>query len=899
MDYRPKRYISNSRIKDPFFEKPLPKSFYHPSPVKEADEHEAIRSPERKVDVLGNSNIIFATTLPQVKSQWVENGNIGKSDQFDNFDETWPENEKSSSFSTSKNESNLMTTPEASPVNHNRNLSDIVQSLGTCVNRTNNITQQMKYDTETNETSGNTAESVLQKYIERFRNSAPKPREERVKERETTKQDFWWLNSSPGSVSSSKNVESISKTQKQISDQLMVPKKLTKEALLEMDQETLQLQMKADRLLSQSELSLASSGPIVSTEGLGSSASISDFSASDDQPPYRPSFIRNQESYSRPASNLMNWRQGAKFSENAASPSDDILVRWRLNRKMGELQQSHNLATNPTHGALLPVKTSVDPRLEEFRKKLLSQKAQIISEDIHFERQRMAMMLEEHVMDKKTQEDKKETITAILKPLKDPILERLSQITGSGDNNNFSGAYTDQFTQTSAGSSAIKTATTNANFNNACAEKKAVSSEIKFHEPELNRNNTASSANVHDAPAAHSNMQTVVHIDHFRSQVVCEPMNRDFVLEMGDNSSCGFEVDSGDSSRTGTSDKTKVIEVISSGSMTKQGNRIKQDGLSASGDSQESDKSVEDNTTDTGDNIQLNKHNAELKSKDYEHVNEKHVYHQFLEAEKPNAADQLNNKSRASQVTNAKDFKLRKENLAVSGEDELKAKPRKKGVLQRQMSDDSDKARSDENYVLQKQSEASSNKSNGVLNFNNAEQPAGGAHTLAVENGNRKNKSNSVKLDSKSYASSSQNVEQRSISTPKSVRSTPEPTKHQVQAAIGQTVLDHMFQNSTVISSVDSWASMFPQSPVQSQSLYDNHQHSTPSTVHQEETEIRHLQSTPVNIPSPAPTVDSDVSYHSDGEFPEDSLLTLLRQQRSQYLRKLELIETKLQEMNN
>lgn len=56
-----------------------------------------------------------------------------------------------------------MTTPEASPINQHRNLSDIMKGLGTCVNRINNIAEHTKYEAELNETSGNTAESVLQK----------------------------------------------------------------------------------------------------------------------------------------------------------------------------------------------------------------------------------------------------------------------------------------------------------------------------------------------------------------------------------------------------------------------------------------------------------------------------------------------------------------------------------------------------------------------------------------------------------------------------------------------------------------------------------------------------------------------------------------------------------------
>ncbi|XP_048881096.1 proline and serine-rich protein 3 isoform X2 [Brienomyrus brachyistius] len=173
-------------------------------------------------------------------------------------------------------------------------------------------------------------DSVLAKYIERFRHGRPQSREERKHSLTMDgRQSFWWLTSSPSQATSSQS-QSVQRDEEsalgptepcQLSPPC--PHLLDHEYSIMClsdsncdvgEPEILHLQERTSRLLQRSEQSLSSGSLPISSEGLGSEISSA---VSVDEPVRKPA----------PATTI------------DLTSEDDILFQWRLRRKMEQASQ--------------------------------------------------------------------------------------------------------------------------------------------------------------------------------------------------------------------------------------------------------------------------------------------------------------------------------------------------------------------------------------------------------------------------------------------------------------------------------------------------------------------------------------------------------------------------------
>ncbi|XP_064599098.1 uncharacterized protein LOC135465710 [Liolophura sinensis] len=222
-----------------------------------------------------------------------------------------------------------------------------------------------------------TGESVLARYVERFRTGAPMSRQERLKQAGSRGRDFWWLSGrhsvGPYKISSkTRTTDSIFKVRNIIEKILLMSPHIRGRKLathlssrLPGDEETRRLQERADRLLEQSyESSEVSTDPVVSTEGLGSSPSAmsvaTDRSQGSEERVYRPSFTRMARESTRAT-------LPPALLGNPQRPEDDILYQWRLKRKMELAKVSAYMAPSPKPASKL---LDIDSKLSEFRQML-------------------------------------------------------------------------------------------------------------------------------------------------------------------------------------------------------------------------------------------------------------------------------------------------------------------------------------------------------------------------------------------------------------------------------------------------------------------------------------------------------------------------------------------------
>ncbi|XP_035825402.1 uncharacterized protein LOC101856510 [Aplysia californica] len=928
----------NQRNADPFAVRPLPKSFYFPSPSKDVDKRQAIHSPERKQmdkksameeQFLFGTNTFRTSAMPNVKS-------LGISDEFpahssstrdtagesDNFEEGWPGSEVCGGALTD-------TSNDISALSGNEILQ--IQDRTAGVGPSSQEEQ---------------TESVLQRYIDRFRHSAPKSREERLKEREQRKQEFWWLQKSSPDVGDKMSEKKLS--QSNDSPVQMDRPKLTREALLAMDEETLMLQKKADKLLSQSEASFATSGPIVSTEGLGTSTSLSDFSVAEDQVPFRPAFVSIQERVLRPSTHyppVLN-KQSQRPLNEFKSAGDDILTRWRLRRKMED-------AHKPSVGGMQPEPsrhTSLDPRLEEFRKKLFAQKAQIIQHDIDYERQKMKLMLDDS--DESTQK-----MSANHTPLEDnlmansdgkiddPVLRRLRQVTEGKQglqNMQKSNQSHDVKCQSLQSATEVPPCGRDDNANNIQKQRHKVGGQRTELEPvrHLDVNNTASVSAEVEEPGS-------VSIDKFESQVMCDPRKKSHVLQSRQSTTS--------TTKGKTCSQQKVLE---DDLVPKEGKHDnvnvglgEKDNLSNPKlklhvkDGHEKFSSGEKNLAlKKANNVEEVEMEENLSLKGSSHSG--HIFHQVLEAEKPseefNKSFSIESEREDIQSVYSSDLSFenkqsdkrskttqhqhRQSSVPSGGPDETERDKRigsKKSSRRVQSAKDIEEEKSGVQSRLRKAkkkgkrdgSEKSENNSeeSDILTYvtSDSEKPSSITETdlkrdltpvqkAAVDVANDQHRyraavSNSgQKLPAPRGSNQLVDVSRPSMVRPSSSQSPSGavPKRQPVQAAIGQTIADHLFDGSALISSVDSWASAFPMSPAPSRSLQETLL-TSPSPTKQDPAP---LQSTPLPSDSTVMKGPDHPGDMSDGEFEDDPLLILLRQQRQQYLEQLQLIEAKLQE---
>lgn len=191
-------------------------------------------------------------------------------------------------------------------------------------------------------------ESIIAKYIERFRHGQPSSRSQRQMPPAHPNKEFWWLEPAPPSVSSTPKgrakpdcakLEEVEPGWALTSPPLRPEGSPSDTTLLESpDADTHSLQERAAQLLLRSESSLSSTVP-VSSEGLRSTPphSTPDLDQALPSPP--------QLSLTKPSSGRLLpptcWPP-ARFPQCSSStrPEDDILFQWRLRRKMEQASQA-------------------------------------------------------------------------------------------------------------------------------------------------------------------------------------------------------------------------------------------------------------------------------------------------------------------------------------------------------------------------------------------------------------------------------------------------------------------------------------------------------------------------------------------------------------------------------
>lgn len=188
-------------------------------------------------------------------------------------------------------------------------------------------------------------DSVLAKYVERFRHGRPQSREERQQMTSTDAEEqipFWWMSRS--SAPSSTPTKSVDKDRHDSTAYSPPPQHHRSfNAASDCSQgefddtEILQLQERASRLLLRGEPSSSDGSIPVSSDGVG----CSDFSSpvSVDEPlrqPLNPSFMKPTAAKVSP-----DWAPAATSQKSViptvtppTRPEEDILFQWRLRRKM-------------------------------------------------------------------------------------------------------------------------------------------------------------------------------------------------------------------------------------------------------------------------------------------------------------------------------------------------------------------------------------------------------------------------------------------------------------------------------------------------------------------------------------------------------------------------------------
>lgn len=194
-------------------------------------------------------------------------------------------------------------------------------------------------------------------------------REDRQRQTKASSRDFWWIDPA------SRESEAVKKLPVRKAAERSPPDDITQ-----------RLQERADKLLERSVSTVASSDPIVSTDGLGSSldgsASISSF----EEQPYRPVFAKNLDN--RPSkTRYPNLDRGyAPYSHppdtsnfhprvsRPGRPEDDILHQWRVKRRLESARDvaEHTPANKNSFGFLSkqPDQEVLDAKLSEFKERL-------------------------------------------------------------------------------------------------------------------------------------------------------------------------------------------------------------------------------------------------------------------------------------------------------------------------------------------------------------------------------------------------------------------------------------------------------------------------------------------------------------------------------------------------
>ncbi|XP_063798260.1 proline and serine-rich protein 3 isoform X2 [Pseudophryne corroboree] len=301
---------------DPFPTQGQKRSHYHPSqpqPLSEGQK-QTVLSPDRLrflphhlYEALSPTDLRFLEGSQRLVPA------VPESDSSGPFDESWPSSEGSSK------------TPE-------RDERSIGVGTGT---------SQIPRGSQSSHPA--TEDSVIAKYIARFRNGHPTSRLERSPPQSTGK-DFWWLQVSPDSPDAQRHrpgsgILAVSGFSPQSLERspLLGEGSLSDSRLCFEDVDLVSLQERAGKLVLRSESSLSSVDP-VSSEGLGSSpssgGSVSECGRSRtrqctlDAAPVVP--------VQRP---LVTLPIPSIQTHPTLAPEEDILYQWRLRRKMEQARE--------------------------------------------------------------------------------------------------------------------------------------------------------------------------------------------------------------------------------------------------------------------------------------------------------------------------------------------------------------------------------------------------------------------------------------------------------------------------------------------------------------------------------------------------------------------------------